>query len=73
MASVLTFRCNEVMKLIDPSFEPKKGYLPPGCCWSCHEDEDVGYPLMNPDINGQEAEICCAIYRLAEASSLNLT
>ena len=69
----MTLRCNEVMKLLDPSFEPRGGYLPPGCCPSCHEDEDYGYALLNPDINGQEAEICCAMYRKVEASSLSLS
>lgn len=65
----MSLYCNEVMALIDPSFQPVEGYLPPGCCSSCHDDEDFGYPLLNPDIDGEEAEICCAILIAWEAKS----
>jgi hypothetical protein len=67
MPDGLIRRCDDVMKLIDPSYEVTDGYLPPICCWSCHDDEDDGYPLLNPTVNGGEADVCCAIARAWEA------
>jgi hypothetical protein len=61
MPNRLILRCNDVMRLIDPSYEEVDGYLAPVCCWSCHDDEDYGYPLLSITVNGAEADACCAI------------
>jgi hypothetical protein len=48
--------CVTVAKLLgDDDHEP--GYLPTGCCWSCHEDGDT----FEIEIDGRELfGICCA-------------
>lgn len=31
------------------------------CCTSCHEDEDLGYPLSTVTVDGEEISVCCAV------------
>jgi hypothetical protein len=34
----------------------------PGCCVSCHEDnEEYGYGLCSAEIDGMEVECCCKV------------
>jgi hypothetical protein len=53
-------RCSDAYRFIGWIHEA--GYLAPQCCWSCHEDEDLGDPLSEVDLpNGQTAEVCCQV------------
>ena len=31
------------------------------CCTSCHEDEELGYPLPWIEHEGKEYEVCCRV------------
>jgi hypothetical protein len=53
-------RCSDAYRFIGWIHEP--GYLAPQCCWSCHEDEDLGYPLSEVELpNGTTADVCCRV------------
>jgi hypothetical protein len=53
-------RCTDAYPHIGWTHDP--GYLAVGCCWSCHEDEERGYPLSEVELpNGQTAEVCCHV------------
>lgn len=55
-------RCRDVAVELGLKVPEKEGYLPYACCWSCHEDVDLGYDdaLIELDDNTQ---VCCHIYR----------
>ena len=45
----------------------------PGCCVSCHEDnEEYGYDLCSAELGGMEVECCCKVSEwLGEVQAAN--
>lgn len=48
--------CAEVSKII--------GYEGP-CCDSCHDDGELGYDMLDVEVDGREAEVCCHVLHAA--------
>lgn len=61
--------CGEVMERLDSSYSNDNEYMPPGCCDSCHDDAEEGYPLCETEFDGEEAYVCCATLRAIEDQS----
>lgn len=41
--------------------------LAPGCCTSCHEDDDEGYfELSQINVGGTEYTVCCAVHEFLQ-------
>lgn len=37
------------------------------CCTSCHEDQDIGYNMLNLDLGkNRSAEVCCGVMTAIE-------
>jgi hypothetical protein len=68
--AVIPVRCREAWAALGNPEVPE-GYLPPGCCVSCHEDEDEGYSaLMDRTLpDGRLAEVCCHVAGLLDAAA----
>ncbi|MHA2065491.1 MAG: hypothetical protein ACXABY_14045 [Candidatus Thorarchaeota archaeon] len=48
--------CEEYLKHLGK--EPNEQ---PGCCTSCHTDDDLGYPMLEVDVEGGYYYVCCRV------------